>query len=91
MVKTWKPPTWKGLIGILTLLSGVVTALTVSPGTLPHNVEAWLIVVGGVLLAVERAMDAVDNYTHQTTQVAQSVTTPSPTLPDPTTTGGGIA
>lgn len=89
MTLNWKAPTWKGLIGLLALASSVVTALTVSPTTLPHNYEVALGVVGGVLLAVERWADAQDNQaatqaaTAERGLVAAAARQAGTPLPDP--------
>lgn len=55
--------TWKSIVGFLAMASGVITAITTSSTTLPHNVEVVLIAAGGVILAVERYADAIDNQT----------------------------
>lgn len=61
----WKIPTWKGLIGLIAMLVGVIGALTASPGVLPRPVEQWLIAAGALLLVVERVADAIDNMVSQ--------------------------
>jgi hypothetical protein len=73
----WKIPTWKGLIGIIAMLIGVIGALTASPGTLPRPVEQWLIAAGALLLTIERVADAIDNMVSQKTSTP-SVDTPTP-------------
>ena len=86
----WKVPTWKGLVGIVAMLVGVIGALTINPGTLPRSIEQWLIVAGGVLLAVERGMDAIDNLT--TTKYPNlNQTVPPQSVPSIPTTGGQTA
>ena len=69
----WKMPTWKGLVGLVSLAAGVVTSLTAAPGTLPAGLEKYLIPVGAGLLAVERWADTVDNRVAQAQASATSI------------------
>jgi hypothetical protein len=74
----WKLPTWKGVLGILTLASGAITAALASGATFPHWADVTLMSVGGALLSVERIADAVDNYVVANTPSSTPPPTPSP-------------
>ena len=87
---------WKSVVGFLSMLSGVVTAVTVGPHTLPPAVETALVASGGVILAVERWAEAVETATGTRPKVTRTVvtTTTSSTTPVPVTgsvadSGGG--
>lgn len=52
--------TWKSIAGFCVLVTGIITAAS-GTGVLPKNVEAAMVVVGGVVLGLERLADAMDN------------------------------
>jgi len=74
----WKLPSWKALIGVLSLIGGIATALTVSNGTLPKSFDAVLAIVGAVLLAVERWAEAQDYATDNPATPATNAPQPPP-------------
>ena len=75
---------WKSIVGFLSMLSGVVTAVTVGPHTLPPAVETALVAAGGVILTVERWAEAVETATGTRPKVTRTVvTTTTSTAPVP--------
>jgi hypothetical protein len=63
-----KNVTWKSLVGLLSIVAGSVTA---AEGYLPGTAAHVLVVVGGVILAVERLAEAIENV-NVTTAARQS-------------------
>lgn len=81
----WKLPTWKGLVGLLTLLGSLISVLTVNASTLPHSYDLGLALAGSFLIAVERWADTQDNA------VAASAPVLRPALGDATIPAGFAA
>lgn len=53
--------TWKSILGVLTMVSGIITS-AVGSGALPLSVSKVLISVGAAIVAIERIADAVDYH-----------------------------
>lgn len=58
----WKIPTWKGALGVLAFVGGIVTYLQANPSTLPSSAAPWVATAGAVLIVVERVADSIDNH-----------------------------
>ncbi len=52
--------TWKSIVSFCVLVTGVISAAS-GTGVLPKQVEAAMVVIGGLALGLERLAEAMDN------------------------------